>query len=1236
MKHNLFAQWTKRYPVLVFAFVGIIVLGLFSIVKAASPGDLDTTFSGDGVTYTDFSVTNDMAFGVAVQSDGKVVSVGESENNFGVVRYNGDGSLDVSFSGDGIAVTAVSANRDRAQAVAIEPDGQIVVVGFRENGAGLPVAFVAVRYNADGSLDTNFGSGGIFSHNLGGTEAEATAVAIQNDGKIIIAGTVDKDFAVARLDANTGALDTSFNSVGYNTTDINGAGNADEAHGVVIQATGSIVLGGTAEDIAGNHQDFALARYTSSGSLDTTTFGAGGVATVDVSLNPTLNINDLAYGLGEQSDGSLVLAGIVETGHVTNAVDIGLARFSADGVLDTAFGSGGTVITANAGDDWVNGIAVQPTDKIVVAGFRVDPTTHEDFQLVRYNADGSLDTAFGASGFVITDIGSIVGAGNNNSQDEAYDVAVYNDKIVVVGLTDVPLTLGNMNFAAAQYASHNMPPTLTDILKSGDEDSAVSFTAVDFVNNFDDSNGDSLVQVQITSLPANGTLQLNGVDVSVAQEIATANLNNLTYTPDNDWFGDDSFSWNGFDGLDYALTDASVNITIANINDAPSFTFMVNPDQFVSEDAGAQSVVGLVASMDPGPNEGGQTIDFLVTNDNTVLFAVQPTIDGNGALTYTPAPNRFGAAAVSVRAHDDGGTDNGGVDTSAPQTFTITISAVNDPPSFTGGGNVAVNEDNGATTISGWATDISAGPFESQTISFDVTTDNLALFTSAPTVSEISGDLTFTPGPDLFGTAIVTVTLSDNGGGDDTSAPTVFTLTVNPVNDPPSFTGGPGLAVLEDAGAQTEPGWAMNMSTGPANESGQTWQFNVSTDNDELFATLPTIDPNGNLTYMPAEDANGSATVTVVMQDDGGIDFGGDDTSDPQMFVISVTAVNDAPSFTGGPDVFVDEEFAASGTTVPAWAANISAGPTNESGQMLAFDIVTDNDALFVVLPTIDPISGDLTFTAVGGSDDSAMVTATLSDDGGTANGGFDTSAPQMFTITVTFINDPPTFTVGPDQMVDEDAGLQTVPGWATEIDPGSPGEAGQTLTFHTVNDNGDLFAVAPAIDAVTGDLTYTPADDANGSATVTVTLSDDGGTAHGGRDTSDPQTFIITVNPLQDLPTVTNFNVSVETNTVVMFTATDFEEAFADVDGDSLAMVLISSLPANGILALDGTAVTINQEIPVADLDLLTFTPDTDWKGMTSFNWNGSDGIDYAAVGAAVNISVGEFMVFLPVIIKP
>ncbi|MBB5207982.1 beta strand repeat-containing protein [Chiayiivirga flava] len=568
----------------------------------------------------------------------------------------------------------------------------------------------------------------------------------------------------------------------------------------------------------------------------------------------------------------------------------------------------------------------------------------------------------------------------------------------------------------------------------------------------------------------------------------------------------------------------TVTVNVTDVNDAPSF--VAGPDQTSLEDAGP-----LTGTPDPWAtaiddnDPTVQALTFIVTADNPALFATQPSITPTGTLSYEAAPDANGSTLVTVVLQDDGGTALGGVDTSAPQTFTITVGAVNDAPLFTAGPNQSVLENAPAQTVPNWATGVAAGPANEsgQTVAFAVTGNtDPSLFTVQPAVAP-DGTLTYTPAPGVIGTATITLELADNGGtadgGVDTSAPQTFTISINNVNDAPSFTAGPPQIVLEDAGAQTVAGWATGIDDGDAGVT-QALTFNITgNSNAALFAVAPAIDPaTGTLTYTPAADANGVATITATLSDDGGTADGGVDTSAPQSFTITVTAVNDAPSFIPGAPVSMLEN--AGAQTIP-WATAISAGPANEAGQIATFVVSGNtNPGLFATAPTI-AANGTLTFTPATNTSGSADVTVVLQDDGGTANGGVDATAPVTLTITVVDVNAAPSFVVGAAQTVNEDAGAQTVAGWATAIDDGDAG-ATQALTFNiTGNTNTALFAAGPSV-AANGTLSYTPAANANGTATITLTLSDDGGTANGGSDTSAPQSFTITVDAVNDAPVFT------------------------------------------------------------------------------------------------------------------
>ena len=550
--------------------------------------------------------------------------------------------------------------------------------------------------------------------------------------------------------------------------------------------------------------------------------------------------------------------------------------------------------------------------------------------------------------------------------------------------------------------------------------------------------------------------------------------------------------------------------------------------------------------------------------------------------------------------HDSNGPDPGGVVTNSGAAYIFVNpndAPINDVPA-----TADVNEDASLTFSSGGGNAISTSDVDAFGAEVEVTltatnglmtlggttgltfstgtgtNDSLMVFTGViADISTALDGLVFTPPADFFGAASIEMTTDDLGntgtGGPQSDTDTVA-ITVNAVNDAPSFTPGGDDTVNEDAGPQTVAGWATAISAGPANESSQVLTFVVTgNDNPGLFSAGPAIDPTtGDLTYTPAADANGSATIMVVLQDDGGTANGGQDTSSTETFTITVNAVNDAPTFTPGADDTVNED--AGAQTVAGWATAISVGPADESGQTLTFVVTgNDNPGLFSAGPAIDPTTGDLTYTPAADANGSATIMVVLQDDGGTANGGQDTSATETFTITVNAVNDAPSFTPGGDDTVNEDAGAQTVAGWATAISAGPANESGQTLTFVvTGNDNPGLFSAGPSIDPTTGDLTYTPAADANGSANITVVLQDDGGTANGGQDTSAAAMFTITVNPINDAPTADSQSLSIteDGELAITLSGSDVETAEADL------VFTITSLPTDGTVTHNGDELEV------------------------------------------------------------
>ena len=419
-----------------------------SSLAAAFPGAPDATFgSGFGTVITPIGSGTDVAYSLALQPDGMIVVAGACSNgtdyDFCLARYLANGALDTNFNGTGKVITAIGNGNDGAYSLALRPDGKIVVAGSCLNGTTYD--FCLARYLASGALDLSFNGTGKVITAIGSGNDAAYSVALQPDGKIVVAGRCSNgtktDFCLARYLAS-GALDVSLNSTGTVITPIGSGGGV--ARGVALQPDGKIVVAGYCSN--GTSIDFCLARYLASGTLDVSFNGSGTVIT------PIGVADDYAISLALQPDGKIIVAGVCSNG--TNS-DFCLARYLANGTFDTSFNSTGKVITPiGSSDDYGYSVALQPDGKIVVAGY-CSNGANLDFCLARYLANGTLDASFGSTGKVITAIGS----GN----DVANSAALQPDgKIVVAGYCS---NGNNDDFCLARYdGGPNTPKTLTEYI----------------------------------------------------------------------------------------------------------------------------------------------------------------------------------------------------------------------------------------------------------------------------------------------------------------------------------------------------------------------------------------------------------------------------------------------------------------------------------------------------------------------------------------------------------------------------------------------------------------------------------------------------------------------------------------------------------------------------------------------------------------------------------------------------
>jgi uncharacterized delta-60 repeat protein len=386
----------------------LVAVALLASPAFGAPAELDPSFSDDGRALTNFSPGFDFALAVAVQSDGKIVAVGRADDatrgSFALARYDVDGTLDPTFGTNGKTTTSFTRGDDFATGVVVQADGKIVAAGL---AAGGDERFALARYNTDGTLDATFSGDGKLVTNFTSGRDFAWDVAFQADGKIVAAGLaaggLRGSFALARYNPD-GTLDTAFGGDGRVTTQLTAL--HDAATAVAVQSDGKVVVAGAAHD----DTFFALARYNADGALDDA-FDGDGMTMTDFTPR-----NDFAWDLAVQPDGKIATTGQA-------AGRFGVARFHADGTLDSTFGGDGRVTTDfTRGSDTPNGIVVQTDGKIVVVG----DANNLRFAVARYNSDGALDTGFGGDGKVATNL--------TRRLDFAWDVSLQTDgKIVVAG-----------------------------------------------------------------------------------------------------------------------------------------------------------------------------------------------------------------------------------------------------------------------------------------------------------------------------------------------------------------------------------------------------------------------------------------------------------------------------------------------------------------------------------------------------------------------------------------------------------------------------------------------------------------------------------------------------------------------------------------------------------------------------------------------------------------------------------
>lgn len=437
-----------------------IALALLAPPATAAPGDLDPAFGDGGVVLEGTANGADVALGVAVQGDGRIVAAGYAQGSGGtrasVVRYHADGTLDASFGTGGILRVDWGNANSRAHAIAVQPDGRIVVGGYTVDGSGS--RFALLRTQPDGSLDASFGTGGRVVTTFPGGASTILGLALQADGRIVAIGYAasggapsSNAIAMARYLAN-GTLDATFGTGGLVVDDV--TAGSDLAYRAALQADGRIVAVGSATN-GGTSTDFTVVRYLANGALDAS-FGTAGRVTIaptasaesgfDVRVQPdgkivavgntqsasggldalvvrlsatgaldatfngtgaraiafpavVTNAYASARALALQSDGRIVLAAL----DLGNGV-AGVARLNADGSPDGSFAGGSPAFLRSVSSGFHIGLALDASGRAILAhADSSGPFDNTDFAIARFLSSGTLDPTFGAGGRLLTD-----------------------------------------------------------------------------------------------------------------------------------------------------------------------------------------------------------------------------------------------------------------------------------------------------------------------------------------------------------------------------------------------------------------------------------------------------------------------------------------------------------------------------------------------------------------------------------------------------------------------------------------------------------------------------------------------------------------------------------------------------------------------------------------------------------------------------------------------------------------
>jgi hypothetical protein len=647
---------------------------------------------------------------------------------------------------------------------------------------------------------------------------------------------------------------------------------------------------------------------------------------------------------------------------------------------------------------------------------------------------------------------------------------------------------------------------------------------------------------------------------------------------------------------------SNLNLNIIPVNQPPSFSPSTNLLLGV-EESPMVTVTNFLTAISAGPaNQSDENWAFTVNTDTNnpetnALFAVAPVVDINGSLTYQPLPHSFGTNLVTVTMTTSGSTDNGGINTYTTN-FLIGIVATNHVPEIDGATDQTALENGSPVTvlINVWDYDqassnlvLVAKSLNTNLATVSITTTNIVSSSNAYFT------VVFTPGANTFGTITNQFIAWEGGFGTTNYTTNTLNLNLAFVNQPPSFTPATNvLQVLEESPIVTNLNFLTGMSVGPANQSGETYTFSVNTDTNNLFtnalfAVSPTIDNSGTLIFQPLAHSFGTNTVTVTMTTSGSTDNGGINTY-VSTFIIGVITTNHAPVIISTDQSFVENDGAAT-NVIEVWDYDL-----NNTNLVLQVNPSDSNLATVSIVATNPANSYSLSSTYF-----SVAITPTPNAYGTLTNQLIATEGPLSTTnyqvVTIGFINQPPTNTLTTNWVQAlEESGVSTTPAFIASLSVGPSNQNWETWGYYALPGTGGaanvFFATPPAV-STNGTLTFAPLTHSYGTNTITLVMTNSGGTANGGINafTNTFQLAVIQTNHAPVIANATNLaaieNAGPVTNTISVW----------DYDSPSTNLLALTASPLSVSMA---TVSIIATNYPNASNAVFTVvcTPATNFSG--------------------------------------